>query len=343
MNYDDDLNDPPEDARARKRIEQRRAFRLAERRRIARRNRTIVITATAFIVIAVVLLVTVGPLKSTFFGKAKGAKASAGEAVKKDEGKKDDRKSDGKKATAKGSQAKSTAPESNWHYYKASDVRPPTIGIVVDDVGNNKEFMNTWLAIDAPICFAVMPYPPLSEELANTMFDAGQVVMMHIPTDNQPPNSFSGKGQLATGMDKQTVFSTLDADLKAVPHAMGVNNHQGGRGCDQLDLMTYEVQWAKSKGMFVVDSASSNNSKVTTACKALGLPRRCNQVFIDHTNDPAKISAAMRELAGIAKKNGTAIGICHWHRPFTAITVGSMIKTLKAEGIHFAFARDISN
>jgi hypothetical protein len=123
----------------------------------------------------------------------------------------------------------------------------------------------------------------------------------------------------------------------------GMNNHQGGRGCDQLDLMTYEVEWAKSKGLFVVDSNSSVSSKVSQACVALGLPRRKNLVFIDHQNEPDYIRGAMRELAGLARKNGTAIGICHWHRPNTAAVVGEMINTLKAEGIHFAFARDISD
>jgi len=52
---------------------------------------------------------------------------------------------------------------------------------------------------------------------------------------------------------------------------------------------------------------------------------------------------AMRELAGLARKNGYAIGICHYHRPNTATVVGEMITALKAEGIHFAFARDIND
>jgi len=92
-----------------------------------------------------------------------------------------------------------------------------------------------------------------------------------------------------------------------------------------------------------VDSKSSVSSKVTKACLALGLPERNNEVFIDHQNEPDYIRGAMRELAGLARKNGTAIGICHWHRPNTATVVGEMIQTLKAEGIHFAFARDITD
>jgi len=214
---------------------------------------------------------------------------------------------------------------------------------VIDDTGNIRDRLPYWTAIDAPLTFAVMPYPPLSKELADKLYLNGYDIFMHTPTDNMPPNSFAGTGQLATGMSRQTVFQTLDKDILNVPHAIGMNNHMGGRGCDQLDLMTYEVEWAKSKGLVVVDSASSVASKVTKACLALGLPKRLNEVFIDHQNEPDYIRKAMRELASYAKKNGTAIGICHWHRPNTATVVGEMIKTLRAEGINFAFAKDITD
>jgi polysaccharide deacetylase 2 family uncharacterized protein YibQ len=214
---------------------------------------------------------------------------------------------------------------------------------VVDDTGDSTSYLPSWQKINAPLTFSVFPWPPLSERLANALYTDGYEIMMHVPTDNMPPHTNAGPGQLSTGMSKAQVFQTLDTDAANVPHMMGFNNHEGGRGCNQLDLMTYEVEWAKSKGLFVVDSKSSVSSKVTKACVALGLPERNNEVFIDHQNEPDYIRGAMRELAGLARKNGTAIGICHWHRPNTATVVGEMIQTLKAEGIHFAFARDITD
>jgi len=203
--------------------------------------------------------------------------------------------------------------------------------------------MPRWLAIDAPLTFSAMPYPPLSKDLAFKLHQAGYRIMMHVPTQNAPPNSFSGKGQLAVNMDSTTVFKTLDDDLASVPFAKGLNNHQGGLGCDDLTLMTRMCQWAKQKGMYVVDSSSSARDKVSLACTALGMPHRKNEVFIDHQNDPNYIRNAMRQLAELAKKNGTAIGICHWHRPNTPTVVGEMIKQLKNEGIHFAFVQDVTN
>ena len=253
-----------------------------------------------------------------------------------------------------GSPASTTKPSGGKSYFwvsfqapkpveKVSDTTHPTVAIVVDDTGNILEPMPKWLAIDAPLTFSVLPYPPLSKEIAFRMQQAGYAIMMHIPTQNAPPNSFAGKGQLSVGMDQATVFRTLDADLATVPFVKGINNHEGGLGCDNLDLMTNMCKWAEPKGLFVVDSSSSNHDKVTIACKALGLPVRKNEVFIDHQNDPNYIRNAMNELAGLARKNGTAIGICHWHRPNTPTTVGEMVLKLRSEGIHFAFARDVTD
>jgi len=321
-----------------RRVKERRAYRLAERRRRTRRRRNIAITIAVLLIVAAVVLSPIGPLKGALYSKASDrSKTTVKAATTK-------ASTPASAPVAQASTARSSvAHASPIPVEKASDTRPPTIAIVVDDTGNVTDKIPLWTAIDAPLSFAVMPYPPLSQELANKLFSAGYVIMLHTPTDNAPPNSFAGSGQLATGMSRETVFSTLDSDIAKVPNATGMNNHMGGRGCDQLDLMTYEVEWAKSKGLFVVDSNSSVHSKVTQACLALGLPKRLNEVFIDHQNEPEYIRGAMRELAGLARKNGTAIGICHWHRPNTATVVGEMINTLKAEGIHFAFARDITD
>lgn len=233
--------------------------------------------------------------------------------------------------------------EAGQRIEKESNTSPPSVAIVVDDVGTVEEKLAEWTTIDAPISFSVMPYPPLSSTLAEKLYQAGYVIMMHIPTENQPPNSFAGEGQLSCNMNRQDVFATLDADLAEVPHVSGINNHQGGRGCDDLQLMTFECEWARQHGFYVVDSKSSANSLVSYAAVQLGMGRKRNQVFIDHQNDPEYIRSAMRELADIARQDGYAIGICHWHRPNTAKTVGKMVEILKAEGIHFAFARDINN
>jgi uncharacterized protein len=298
--------------------------RLRRERMLRRRKRTYLGVAIVILIVAGVCLSPIGPLSFVFFSPSQAISPEAPPPVPEDN-------------------IKSVAAGDSSRVEKDSDTSGPTIAIVVDDTGPAPQNLDKWLDVDAPVTFSVMPYCSSTKNLSQKLYDAGFRIMMHIPTENAPPNSFSGKGQLATGMNQATVFSTLDADLADIPNVTGINNHQGGKGCNDLNLMAYECQWAQQKGLFVVDSDSSTASKVTKAATSLGMPRRLNQLFIDHQNEPDYIRKIMRQLADIARRNGTAIGICHFHRPNTPTVVGEMVKTLKAEGIHFAFVQDISN
>jgi len=306
----------------------RRRGEAARRRKAKRRNGLITLVAVVIIIaLLVVVLGPWGPFKGVIYG-SNGGKLS-------------NHRDETISVLAKTINDDVTSGALSRQKYQV--LKKPAVAIVVDDTGNTLTNLPLWLKIDVPLSFAIMPYTSQSTRLATEFHNAGFQVMMHIPTVNGPPNTFSGTGQLSLGMSKDTVFGTLDKDLTTVPFVTGINNHQGGAGCDDLSLMTSECEWAKSKGFYVVDSASSNNSQVTKATKALGMGKRMNEVFIDHQNDPAYIQAAMRELAGLAKKNGYAIGICHYHRPNTPTTVGEMIKQLEAEGINFVYVKDITN
>lgn len=289
----------------------------------------------AVLTLAIILFSPWGLLKGSLYSRDNAD--STQEEESKSNGSEDGSESGKTEEGTKEEQAQSGPVE------KKSDTRAPSVAIVVDDVGFDATKLPQWLAIDAPISFAVVPYCVLSAGLSDQLYDAGYLIMMHIPTENMPPSTYSGKGQLSCGMDSSTVFQTLDADLATVPNVSGINNHQGGQGCADLQLMTYECEWAMSKGFYVVDSNSTYDSKVAQAAVPLGLGHKLNEVFIDHQNDPDYIRSAMRKLADLATKNGYAIGICHFNRPNTAAVVGEMVKVLKEEGIHFAFARDIDN
>ncbi|MGQ9476162.1 MAG: divergent polysaccharide deacetylase family protein [Actinomycetota bacterium] len=226
---------------------------------------------------------------------------------------------------------------------KESVTEPPTIAIVVDDTGSSSDTLDLWLKIDAPLTFATFPYCNDLHWMIERLYDEGYEIMLHMPTENQPPNTYSGYGQLNVGMTREEAFAALDRALASVPHAEGINNHQGARGCNDLQLMTYMCEWARERGLYVVDSNASTQSMVSEAAVSLGMPRRRNQVFIDNKWDPDSLRAAMRTLADVARKNGTAIGICHFNRPNVPTVIGEMIEVLRAEGFHFAFVRDVSN
>lgn len=308
--------------------------------RLRRLRRTCVVAGCLTLLLVAFLLSPWGPCRSVFFGGHGGegmpgggvqdvAMTSSVEAGAP-------RPEEGEGSAVEGEQARETAREE-----KVSETDAPTVSIVVDDTGYDVSNLERWLAIDAPLTFAVLPHCRDSASVAERLYSAGFRIMLHVPTENEPPRSYSGVGQLSVGMSREAVFATLDGDLSSMPHATGINNHQGGRGCNDYQLMFLMCEWARERGLFVVDSDSSTHSQVTRAAQDLGFPRRRNLVFIDHRNEPEYIREAMRRLARIARQEGTAIGICHFHRPATPSVVGEMIKELREEGIHFAFVEDI--
>ncbi len=219
----------------------------------------------------------------------------------------------------------------------------PTVAIVVDDTGSSDEHLQEWLSIKSPVTFSIMPYCGNTGSDAQTLQAAGQQVMLHCPEENEKPNSYSGKGQMASGMDQATVNATLDADAAQIPGLVGMNNHQGGSAGNDLELQRKVAQWCKNNGLFLLDSMASVKPVAWKAAQEVGMPIRKNDVFIDHDNDPDYIRQAMRQLADMARRDGTAIGICHFGRPNTARTVGEMIRTLEGEGIRFDFVSNVSN
>jgi polysaccharide deacetylase 2 family uncharacterized protein YibQ len=226
---------------------------------------------------------------------------------------------------------------------KLSSPVPPTIAIVVDDGGESAENLERWMEIDAPLTFSVKPHCRYSEELARELYLAGYRIMMHVPVENQYPHAYAGEGQIATDMDRETVFGVLDGDLATVPHAEGINNHDGEKGCCDLRLMTWQCEWAVEKSLFVMDNAAYGQGVLSRAAITMGLERRCNQVFIDERNDAGFVRSAMERLGEMARQYGVAIGVCTFGRSCTPGIVREMIDKLRADGLHFAFVQDVHN
>ncbi len=226
---------------------------------------------------------------------------------------------------------------------KTAEASQPTIGIIVDDVGISIDNLDQWLAIDAPLTFSILPRLAHSEELAQQLYQTGYRIMLNVPTEGAPPHEWSGEGQISKDMDQATVLRVLDDDLVTIPHATGMNNHEGQVGCNDLQLMMWQCGWAKANNLFVLDSRTAKYSMVSPAAEALGLEKKYNQVFIDEHNNADFIHVAMGQLANIARSNGVAIGICNFSRSNTPAVLAETIKELRQEGINFAFVQDLKN
>jgi uncharacterized protein len=221
---------------------------------------------------------------------------------------------------------------------KHADYRQGTIAIIIDDMGNSMSEADTLLAMNTPLTISIIPGLNKSKAVAEEVHSKGGEVMIHIPMEpkdyKQKPFEKSG---LLLSMSDKDIRERMEGYLKGVPNAVGANNHMGSRFTEDRPKMAVVLAALKHKGFFFVDSKTSPQSLGDRLAREMGIPAAARNVFLDNVQDVGAIGVQLDKLAEIARKNGSAIGICHPHK--TTLTVlASMLPEMKKKGIHFVYA-----
>jgi hypothetical protein len=72
----------------------------------------------------------------------------------------------------------------------------------------------------------------------------------------------------------------------------------------------------------------------------MGINTAARSVFLDNVQDAAAIKTQLEELAAVARKRGSAIGICHPHKT-TLQVLTAELPELKRDGINFVYASQL--
>ena len=124
----------------------------------------------------------------------------------------------------------------------------------------------------------------------------------------------------------------LAIDLASVPHAIGVNNHQGSLLTQHPGHMNWLMAELRGRGgLFFVDSYTSEASVALRFAREYEIPSIRRDVFLDNTPTRAAINMAFRRLKKIARARGLAVGIGH---PYAATLdyLERAIPALRTEG-----------
>jgi len=102
------------------------------------------------------------------------------------------------------------------------------IAIVIDDIGYRQTDIS---AINLPGAFsyAIVPFAPLTHQLANAANNNNKEVLAHIPMEALQSNHLLGAGAITVDMNKRQLTRQLRLAINDVPHAKGINNHMGSK------------------------------------------------------------------------------------------------------------------
>jgi polysaccharide deacetylase 2 family uncharacterized protein YibQ len=118
-----------------------------------------------------------------------------------------------------------------------------------------------------------------------------------------------------------------------VPHAAGVNNHQGSlltQLAEPMDRLMREV--ALRPGLYFVDSRTSGASVAYRAARNRGVPSAERNVFLDAHRGEAHVRAALEDLVVRALRDERALAIGHPY-PETLKVLGEELPKLARYGV----------
>ncbi len=210
------------------------------------------------------------------------------------------------------------------------------IFIVIDDVGNNLEDLAYFLKLSVPLTFAVMPGRTFSEESARRIREAGFDIILHQPMEPEGDQN-PGVGAITADMNRDAIQKVLEKNLAAFPDIKGINNHMGSKVTADEKAMKAVMAYLKEKGMFFLDSVTTNKSVAEKVAVAMDLPfAKRNTMFLDNENEKASIQKAFLSGIDVASAKGTAIMIGHVKSHYLADVIAESAPELEKKGYTFS-------
>src|SRR6202795_3207824 len=155
------------------------------------------------------------------------------------------------------------------------------LAIILDDLGYDRSAADTLLALPFPLTVSVLPHLPLSTEVAEEAFRRGDQVLLHMPMESEADGAKPEEIELRVGMNAQQVEGELTGMLETVPHAVGVNNHQGSRATSDPALMAELMPALRQRGLFFIDSRTAASTVAYDTAERSGVRAASRKVFLD--------------------------------------------------------------
>ena len=167
-------------------------------------------------------------------------------------------------------------------------------------------------------------------------------MLLHLPLANK-----AGQGDGVTRLNGTETADVVDRFVQSavdrVPYAVGANNHEGPYGSAQPTLMRELLTSLQRRGLFFMDSVTSQRSVGYAVEAELAMEPRVNNQFLDHDETDENSRAALIHLALLAAKSGTGIGICHVFHPYALHALQAIGAQLQAKGYTFTVLSQVTN
>lgn len=225
--------------------------------------------------------------------------------------------------------------------HPADSSSPPTMVLIIDDIGNNLAAGMRTLALPGKVTLAVMPYTPHGSRIAMAAHNAGQEIMLHMPMSNQAGMNLGPDG-LTANLDKTETVRRLRLALADIPYIKGVNNHTGSELTELTEPMAWVMEELSHHPLYFIDSMTTANSVAFETARQFSIPVLKRHVFLDNVREEAAIHQQFEQAIHIARQEGLAVAIGHPYEE-TLTYLEKALPALEKAGVTLHFASEILN
>lgn len=205
----------------------------------------------------------------------------------------------------------------------------PIVVIIMDDLGNNRAVGMRALRLQGDLTYGILPNTPAAKILAHHAHASGKEVIVHAPMASVHRIN-PGPGALSDRLGHSEFLTTMRGNIRAVPHARGLNNHMGSALTPQPEFMGLVMAVVAENDLYFVDSRTTAATVAARIAEHFHIKHLSRDVFIDHDPSPQAINAAFERLLALARRNGIAVGTAHPY-PTTLTFLERALPGLQAE------------
>ena len=191
-------------------------------------------------------------------------------------------------------------------------IEGPLIALVIDDLGRDTEVLDDLEELGVDLTYSVLPFEQRTGDVVKRLNDRASEVLLHLPMQARG-DSDPGPGALFLSMSREELRARTRRALRAVPGAVGVNNHMGSAFSANAGAMKTVLQVVADSQLFFLDSRTSSASRGFDVARELSMPAVERSVFLDDSLEAIDIKEQFRVLLERARRDGAAVAIGHPH------------------------------
>lgn len=208
------------------------------------------------------------------------------------------------------------------------------LAVVIDDFGNGMDGTKEMMELPIHFTAAIMPFMPTTKQEAELLHKRGHEIIVHLPMEPvKGKPEWLGPGAITTDLSNEEIRARVEAAIKDVPYAKGMNNHMGSKATADERVMRVVLSVVKEHGMFFLDSRTTYKTVVPKLAAELGVELLSNQVFLDDVYTMKHIAKQIGITSKHLESNPSCVVIGHVGPPGkkTAAVIRDSIPRLKRQ------------